>query len=99
MVLLLILKVLVGGEVGPSYHPLPCLNPMKSRKNLCMDLPPYPLAKECLLDCLFEGASCLVPWEVDDHKSLFFLLLGLVVLKSTFIVVASLLSLEGRAIV
>jgi hypothetical protein len=38
---------------------------------------PLPLAEECLLDCLFDVASWLVPREVDYCESPFYLLLGL----------------------
>jgi len=51
------------------------------------------------MDCLFEGVCRLVPWEVDCCKSPFRLLISLVVLKSSFtIVAASWLGLKGRAV-
>jgi hypothetical protein len=61
--------------------------------------PHLPFAEECLLDYLFEGGYHLVPWDVDNCKFPFCLLLGRTMLKYTLsIVVASLLGLEGRVV-
>ncbi len=86
-----------GGWPFLPFFPLSKSNE-KLDEPLCGS-PPLPLVKESLSDCLFEGASCLIPQEVDNHKSICFLLLGPIVLKFTFIVVVYSLSLEGRAIV
>jgi hypothetical protein len=49
-----ILEVLVGGEVGPFYHPLLHLNLEKLEKPLCGS-PPLPVVEECLLDLFLRG--------------------------------------------
>lgn len=53
--LLPVLEVLVGGEVGLSYHPFLHLNPIKSWRTLCVDLPPYPLQKSVFHIVFLKG--------------------------------------------
>jgi len=90
----------IGGKGG--WFVLSSSTSSKSNEELEEPLcgsPPLPFAKECLLNCLFEGAYQLVPWKVDSCEFPFCLLIGPSMLKSILsIVVASILSLEGMAI-